>query len=152
MTQVNKKGITQMKIISKVIKIATALPIAALIAGAVVPMTPAYAECNTEDPTSSGISGSADCAKGTGQSDSLFGEAGVFKTVTNVLLFIIGAVAVIMLVIGGIRYTISGGDSNSITAAKNTILYAIIGIIVAILAYAAVNFVIGSFAGTSTGA
>ena len=51
-----------------------------------------------------------------------------------------------MIVIGGMRYVLSGGDSNQITAAKNTILYAIIGIVVAILAYAAVNFVIGSFA------
>ena len=50
-----------------------------------------------------------------------------------------------MLVIGGIRYTVSGGDQNAVTAAKNTILYAIVGIIVAILAYAAVNFVVDSF-------
>lgn len=73
------------------------------------------------------------------------GEQGLFRTITNILLFIIGAIAVIMLVIGGIRYTTSNGDSNQVTAAKNTILYAIIGIIVAILAYAVVNFVITSF-------
>jgi len=72
---------------------------------------------------------------------------GIFKTVTNVLLFIIGAVAVIMLIIGGIRYTVSGGDSGAVTSAKNTILYAVVGIIVAILAFAIVNFVLGSFAG-----
>ena len=80
----------------------------------------------------------------------LFGANGTFSTITNVLLFIIGAIAVIMIVIGGMRYVLSGGDSNQITAAKNTILYAIIGIVVAILAYAAVNFVIGSFAPGST--
>ena len=74
----------------------------------------------------------------------------MFQTITNVLLFIIGAVAVIMLIIGGIRYTVSAGDSNAITSAKNTILYAIVGIIVAILAYAVVNWVIGSFTGSTT--
>jgi multisubunit Na+/H+ antiporter MnhB subunit len=46
-----------------------------------------------------------------------------------------------MLIIGGIRYVVSAGDQNAVTSAKNTILYAIIGIIVAFLAYAAVNFV-----------
>jgi hypothetical protein len=53
-----------------------------------------------------------------------------------------------MLILGGIRYTVSQGDSSAITSAKNTILYAIIGIVVAILAFAAVNFVIGSFTQT----
>ena len=110
---------------------------------------PAYAACDAGDIGTTGLSGSAECAKGNGQSETLTGESGVFQTVTNILLFIIGAVAVIMLVIGGIRYTISGGDANQVTAAKNTILYAIIGIVVAILAFAAVNFVIGSFGGNA---
>lgn len=78
------------------------------------------------------------------------GEQGIFRTITNILLFIIGAIAVIMLVIGGIRYTTSNGDSNAVSAAKNTILYAVVGIVVAILAYAVVNFVIGGIANTST--
>jgi len=134
--------------IANIMNYALALPVAALIAGAVVPVTPAFAATNCDDPASTGIN-SAECAKGNGQSNSLTAEGGVFQTVTNILLFVIGAVAVIMLVIGGIRYTISNGDSAQVTAAKNTILYAIIGIVVAILAYAAVNFVIGSFASTT---
>jgi len=87
-----------------------------------------------------------DCAKGKDQSPKLFGRNGIFQTVTNVLLFLIGAVSVIMLIVGGIRYVLSGGDSTAVTAAKNTILYAVIGIIVALLAYAIVNFVVTSFA------
>ena len=47
----------------------------------------------------------------------------------------------VMLIIGGIRYVVSGGDQGAVTSAKNTILYAIIGIIVAFLAFAAVRFV-----------
>ncbi len=97
-----------------------------------------------------GVQNGANAARGQGQPVELFGANGTFSTITNVLLFIIGAIAVIMIVIGGMRYVLSGGDSNQITAAKNTILYAIIGIVVAILAYAAVNFVIGSFAPGST--
>ena len=84
-------------------------------------------------------------SKSSEQPTTLFGSGGVFETVSKVLLFIIGAVSVIMLIIGGIRYTVSQGDSSAVTAAKNTILYSIIGLVVAILAYAAVSFVIGSF-------
>ncbi|HCR56109.1 TPA: hypothetical protein DIV49_03985 [Candidatus Saccharibacteria bacterium] len=112
------------------------VPVLALGVSAVVPAQPVDAL---------GIQGGADAAKSDDQSDNLFDEGGLFQTITNVLLFLIGAIAVIMLIIGGIRYTVSGGDSAAITAAKNTILYAIIGIIVAILAYAIVNWVIGSF-------
>jgi magnesium-transporting ATPase (P-type) len=69
------------------------------------------------------------------------------KDIVNVLLFILGAIAVIMIIIGGIRYTTSNGDASNIKAAKDTILYAVIGLIVAILAYAIVNFVVGAFVG-----
>lgn len=106
-----------------------------------------------------GLQDGADSAQGKDQQGTaacLFGGdnceegEGIFKTVTNVLLFIIGAIAVIMLVIGGIRYTTSNGQSDQVTAAKNTILYAVVGIIVAILAYAVVNFVIDSFSGSTS--
>lgn len=66
----------------------------------------------------------------------------VIKNVTNIMFFIIGAVSVIMLIYGGIRYTTSGGNANSVTAAKNTIMYSIIGLVVAILAFAVVQFVV----------
>ena len=94
-------------------------------------------------------SSAADCvqdgvddAGGTGSKVSL---GNLIKTVVNVLLYILGAIAVIMIVIGGLRYVISGGDASQVQSAKNTILYALVGIIVAILAYAAVNFVVNSF-------
>ena len=66
----------------------------------------------------------------------------LFKTVVDILLFLVGSIAVIMLVIGGLKYVTSNGDSNAVTSAKHTIMYAIIGIVVAFLAYAAVNFVV----------
>lgn len=78
----------------------------------------------------------------------LEGDSGVFKTVVNILLFVIGLISVIMLIWGGIRYTTSGGNANSVTAAKNTIMYAIIGLVIAIFAYAIVNWVVGEL-GTS---
>lgn len=91
------------------------------------------------------ITDGAGSARGLDQPVSLFGVNGTFNTITNVLLYVIGAIAVIMIVIGGLRYVLSGGNSEQVTAAKNTILYAIIGIIIAILAYAIIRFVIGNF-------
>jgi|LSQX01.3.fsa_nt_gb hypothetical protein len=88
----------------------------------------------------------ANAARGNDQPERLDGDEGMFKRITDVLLFIIGAISVIMLIVGGIRYVVSGGDQGAVTSAKNTILYAIVGIIVAILAYAVVNFFVGQFA------
>jgi multisubunit Na+/H+ antiporter MnhB subunit len=93
--------------------------------------------------TDGGLTGGVGAARPDDVPPTIFGDGGIFTTVVNVLLFIIGALSVIMLIYGGIRYTISGGDSNAVTSAKNTILYAIIGLVVAILAYAIVNFVLG---------
>ena len=91
------------------------------------------------------ISDGAASARGSQQPIDLFGDTGVFSKISSVLLFIVGAIAVIMIVIGGLRYVISGGDSSQVQGAKNTILYALVGVIIAILAYAAVNFVVNSF-------
>jgi hypothetical protein len=96
------------------------------------------------------ISDGASSARGAQQPINLFGNSGVFSQISSVLLFIVGAIAVIMIVIGGLRYVVSGGDASQVQAAKNTILYSLVGIIIAILAYAAVNFVINSFVPTGT--
>ena len=64
------------------------------------------------------------------------------KSIVNILLFVVGAISVIVIVIGGIRYVTSAGDSNQISGAKNTILYAVVGVVIALMAYAIVNFVL----------
>lgn len=108
------------------------------LAGSILSFVSVSAACDLNTPS---ISSGAECARGNGQPSQLVGDGGVFNRITSILLFIVGAVAVIMLIFGGIRYIVSGGDQANVTAAKNTILYAIIGIIVALLAYAAVKFV-----------
>ena len=67
---------------------------------------------------------------------------GVVKNVINVAMSVLGVVSVIMLIYGGYNYTTSGGDASKVTKAKNTILYAVIGLIIALLALAIVNFVL----------
>ena len=68
----------------------------------------------------------------------------VVKNISNTALTLISVVAVVMLIYGGFRYVVSGGDAKKVTDAKNTILYAIIGLVIAFLALAIVNFVIGT--------
>ncbi len=101
-------------------------------------------------PAFAAIQEGVDAAHGNQQPIILFGNGGIFSDITNLLLFIIGAIAVIMIVIGGLRYVISGGDAKQVQAAKNTILYALVGVVVAILAYAIVNFVTGTFVNGGT--
>ena len=91
----------------------------------------------------------AEAARCDGCPRDLFGNTGVFKQVTNTILYIVGIIAVIMLIIGGIKYVISGGDSKKVTDAKNTVLYAIIGLVIAFLAFAIVNFVISALPSSS---
>ena len=100
--------------------------------------------CGTLDASALTLEEGARAAKCDGCPENLFGDTGVFKQVTNTILYIVGIVAVIMLIIGGIKYVISGGDSKKVTDAKNTVLYAIIGLVICFLAFAIVNFVISA--------
>lgn len=73
------------------------------------------------------------------------GETGVRKLVgdvVNILSLIIGVAAVIMIIVGGLKYATSGGDTNAVSSAKNTVLYALVGLVVAVLAQFLVHFVI----------
>lgn len=61
----------------------------------------------------------------------------------DVLIWIVGVAAVIMIIVGGVKYITSGGDANKLTSAKNTILYSVVGLVVALFAYAIVTWIIG---------
>ncbi|MDT4838723.1 hypothetical protein FQZ97_724880 [compost metagenome] len=124
-----------------------AVPVLAFGVVALAPAQTANAQAACPESGVGTISQGAGCAKGAETPNQLFGDGGIFTTIVNILLFIIGAISVIMLIIGGIRYTISGGDSSAVTSAKNTIMYAIVGIIVAVLAFAIVNFVLKGLTG-----
>lgn len=132
-----------MKKVSVILASLLALPV---IAFGVTTLTAdsASAQLNLE----SGINS----AKGTGTPDSVTEDDGLIKKVVNLLLWAIGIISVIMIIIGGIRYAISNGDSNQVTAAKNTIMYAVIGLVIAIFAYAIVNFVLFQTAGIGASA
>ena len=126
--------------------IALAFTVTAIIGAAALPMASQTFASQKINCGASGCAGSgAGKSKGSGQTTNLAGNGGIFETVTNVLLFLVGSIAVIMMVVGGFKYVVSNGDSNSVQSAKNTILYAVIGLVVAIIAYAVVRFVITQF-------
>jgi len=94
--------------------------------------------CPTTDNCSvSGGSGFADPSKVS------LGSA--IHTGVNAFAFVIGAVSIIMVLVGAIRYTLSAGDPKATAGAKDTILYAVIGLVISILSLAIVNFVVGKF-------
>lgn len=92
----------------------------------------------------------ANAARAEGMPTELLGADGIFTRITSIALYVIGAISVIMLIWGGLRYILSGGDSKKITDAKNTVLYAIIGLIIAFLAYAIIRFVLNSIGAITT--
>lgn len=114
-----KKTYTLTALASSVVLASTSLPVAAF--ADVIDATP---------------------AKPTNAPTDLLGN---IKIITNTLLIAVGIAAVIMLIIGAIRYIVSGGDPAGVKGAKDTIIYSIVGIVVAILAFAIVNFVITQF-------
>lgn len=79
------------------------------------------------------------------------GLANVAKNVVNIFSYIVGAISVIMIIYGGFRYITSGGSSDGVSAAKSTLIYAIIGLIIVALAQIIVQFVLGQSAGLVNG-
>lgn len=69
------------------------------------------------------------------------GNNGVIRTVSNILIWVVGIVSVIMIMWSGFKYITAAGDTSKVASAKNSLIYAIVGLIVAIMAYAIVNFI-----------
>lgn len=70
---------------------------------------------------------------------------GFVKNIISLLLVVIGIISVIVIIVGGIRFTTSNGNADQVKSAKNTILYAIVGLVVAIVAFPIVTFVLERF-------
>ena len=92
-----------------------------------------------------GASAGIGAARGDNTPSNLVnGDSSIIKRAINIMLFAVGVLSVVMLVFGGFRYVLSGGKKESVTNAKNTILYAIVGLLVAVFAYAIINFILGA--------
>ena len=105
-------------------------------------------------PVVSAANGINICSEENGSNNSVYcqnkdkGEGqvnGIIKTIVEVLLMAVGAISIIMIVIGGILFALSSGDAQKAAKARSTILYAVVGLIVSIFASAIVNFVFDGF-------
>lgn len=112
--------------------------------GGIATISPAYAVVFCADGTQANdISECDEWSGGTGisQNDDLMAT---LTTIVNVIVGVIGFVAVVMIVVGGINFAVSQGDAGKVAKARNTILYGVVGLVVALLAFAIVNFVLSN--------
>lgn len=122
-------------------RIVVILALLGVIAFPFVPVTSVSAQVDPfEEVCDTETSNSPIC--NTDGDNPISGNDGVILRVVEILSFVIGVAAVIMLILGGLKYITSGGDSNATASAKNTILYAVIGILVSLIAQAIIVFVI----------
>lgn len=113
---------------------------------ALVPATVVVAQNDTEKGLCQGsqLSLDAECDGGVGTE---VGRSNVDKLITdaiNLFSIVIGVISVIMIMVGGVKYITSQGSSDNVTSAKNTILYALVGLVVVALAQVIVRFVLGT--------
>lgn len=94
--------------------------------------------CKGADAAAGATTGTCTPTTGTGTE----GLQRIAQKVTDIFSVIIGAIAIIMIIYGGFRYITSGGDSGKVGNAKNTLIYAIVGLIIVALAQLLVRFVL----------
>jgi cytochrome bd-type quinol oxidase subunit 2 len=114
----------------------------AAVALLVVAVLPSGVEAQTKTAICEGIGiagGSSNCQPQQGQPT----VDQTIKNVINIFSFVVGVISVIMIIIGGLKYVTSAGDSSKVSSAKDTILYAIIGLVVVAMAQVIVQFVVG---------
>jgi len=120
--------------------IATITALVLLAISLLVP-APAFAATNPfQGVCQNGGAGTAVCTNNT--TDPIAGPNGALIKVTSILAAVTGIISVIFLVIGGMKYVTSGGDSSGVATAKSTIIYALVGMVIALLARPIVSFVI----------
>ena len=134
----------------KVILSAIAVALTVLGLGGVATLSPAaYAAVLCPDgstSTTGDLKGCTDLNQGGG----VFEEDDLMKTLTviiNVVVGVVGFITVVMIIMGGISFATSQGDTSKVAKARNTILYGVVGLVVALLAFAIVNFVLGAIFG-----
>ncbi|MCA9348772.1 hypothetical protein KC878_01345 [Candidatus Saccharibacteria bacterium] len=122
-----------------------------------LPMVPAVVSAATTNTT--GDSSNAACAGANLDASALDGTGGatcdasttedtsinnLVRSVITIFSWVVGVVSVIMIIIAGFKYVVSGGDSGGVSGAKNTIIYAIVGLVVVLLAQIIVRFVVNN--------
>lgn len=130
---------------------------ASILAPGLVPALAGTASASIKESLCTGVSyGTGDATGNTcgtaGQGDGTAQISTIAGKIVNIFSIIVGVIAVIMIIYGGFRYITSGGDSGKVGNAKNSLIYAIIGLIIVALAQVIVHYVINTAAGAAGGA
>ncbi|HEY1064365.1 MAG TPA: pilin [Candidatus Saccharimonadales bacterium] len=124
--------------------IAALLPLAVAVPLALSPV--ASAACSsTQQGIVDGVNAALDATGGNNCNTGAAGQGNwqdVAANIVNILSMIVGVIAVVMIIVGGFRYITSGGDSGNVSGAKNTLIYAIVGLVIVALAQFIVHFVL----------
>lgn len=134
-------------------KILVALAVMAMSATGLAMCIPAFAagKCPAGSKNAAYKNSVAECnMENTGSSSSSGSLMSTLNVIINIALGALGLVTVIMIIVGGYMYVTSSGDAAKVTKAKNTIMYGVIGLVIALLSWAIVNFVLANVFGSST--
>ena len=131
-----------MKISNKIKTVAagSAAVVAAGVKAGVASAATTFCPDGTKIEGTSGLAGCSDLNSASNQNDLM----ATVNKIINIVIGVIGFAAVAMTIYGGVQYTTSAGDPGKVKKAKDTIMYGIVGLVVAILAFAIVNFVLSS--------
>lgn len=131
-------------------KLLTLAAVFSLLCGSLV-FTPVATEAASWNPFSAACSNTSDstgqgssdiCKDGSKSSNPVSGSNGLLVKITDLVAFIAGAVAVIMLVVSGLKFTLSGGSSEEIASARRTIIYTLVGIVIIVMGRTLIVYVI----------
>ena len=125
----------------RILAILTLVVMAALSVVALAPKVSAYYTCSQGSKKGELVESKSECGGGEPADDQLMST---MNNILNVIIGIVGFITIIMIIVGGIMYATSSGDAGKAKKAKDTIVYGLIGLVVAILAFAIVNFVLGN--------
>ncbi len=130
--------------IQRIKRILTSLSIFSLFAMPMLAPVAVHAAADVKGNLCSGanltVGSPAEACDEGGSADTTINN--LLTDIINIVSLVVGVVAVIMIIIGGLKYILSGGDSGNVTSAKNTVLFAIVGLVIVALAQFIVRFVI----------
>lgn len=139
---------TKLIILASVLALALPLAVPAVASADNISDNVCNGAYNLQLDTSSNSSSQSGCKTTTDAGDSF---NAILTNVVNIFSVIVGIIAVIMIIVGGFKFITSGGQSEGVASARKTIMYALVGLVIVILAQVIVHFVIGRVAGIGGG-
>jgi type IV secretory pathway VirB2 component (pilin) len=141
-----RKIFSQKKIVRKMIFVSVFMIFAGSFSFAILPTQNTFADDKTTqnniDEICKNNPASAVCADIKDQNAASNKLNDTLQNVINVLLYVAGIIAVVMIIISGLRMVSSRGNPETVKKSRNTLLYSIIGLVIAVMAFAIVNFVL----------